>query len=88
MPETTVNKYDRFVFGQHNIRLAGQAFVVKPVSETPGKQKPAHKHFGPGILALYPAHVIASGGLIVNVCHKTNLRFVHESGTKQMSYMF
>jgi hypothetical protein len=34
VPKAAVNEYDRSVFSQNKIGLAGQSLVMKPVSET------------------------------------------------------
>ncbi len=72
MPKTPVYKYYRFVFRQHDIRFAGQRFYMQPVAETVFMQKPAHQHFGLGILTTYARHVVAPRffGMYIGHCVK------------------
>lgn len=74
MPEATMNEDDRFIFWQHQVGLAGQGFIVQFVPEALSMQKLPHQHFRFGVLALYLAHVITAGGLIVHICHGVNVR--------------
>jgi len=72
VPEAAVDKNNRFVFRQHNIRFAGQFFVVQPVTESFGEQKFSHKHLGLCILTPDPAHIVTAGCLVVHISHYPN----------------
>jgi hypothetical protein len=61
VPEATVNEYNRPVLWQLNVWFSGQLLVVKPKSKAFSKQKLPNKHFRLGVLALYLAHMPASG---------------------------
>ena len=73
MPKASVNENNRLVFRQDNIGFAGQVFYMEAVTVAMSMKKTAHEHFGLGILALYPAHVVAARGLVMYVCHKVKL---------------
>jgi hypothetical protein len=45
----------------HDVRPAGQAFVVQHVSHACGVQRPTHHHLGFGVLGLYASHLRAAG---------------------------
>ena len=79
MPEATMYKNNRPVFGKNNIWFAGQVFYVQPVTETISMQEPAHEHFGLGVLAFYAAHVVAAGCLVVYIGHGVKLRQISGS---------
>jgi len=42
---------------------------VEAVAESVGMKKAADNHFGFGVLAFDPAHIIAAGGFIVYIGH-------------------
>ena len=69
MPETTVYKNCSVILLKSKVRLARKLFQMQPVSETIFKQEFPDEEFRLGILCSYPAHVIASGFLVVYVCH-------------------
>ncbi|HVW16052.1 MAG TPA: hypothetical protein VHB54_19640 [Mucilaginibacter sp.] len=73
MPETPMYKYHGFIFGQYNVRFAGQVFHMQPVAETIFVQKLAHQYFRLGILTPYPRHIVAAGFLAVHVGHVVKL---------------
>lgn len=76
MPEATVYKYYRAVFGKNDIGFAGELFCMQSVTIAICMQEFTNEHFGLGVLALYPAHIIAAGRLIVHIGHKTKLNII------------
>ncbi len=52
MPKTAMYEDYRPVFGENNIRLAGQVLHMKSISKTHGMQDVSQEQFRPGILAL------------------------------------
>jgi hypothetical protein len=72
MPEAAMYKNNSSVFGQYHVGLAGQLFIVQPVTSTIGMQKFSHQHFGFGIGAADAAHVITTGFGTVHICHEVN----------------
>ena len=73
MPETTVNEYDGFVFGQNNIGFARQFFVIEFVTKTICEKKFPNQKFWLGVLAFDLAHVVTSGLFVVNITHATKV---------------
>jgi hypothetical protein len=73
MPEATVNKYHRFVFGQNKVGFSRQAFVMKFIPETLSMQKLPDLHFRFCVLAFDPAHIETSGYFVMDICHIANL---------------
>lgn len=69
MPEASVYKDHRFVFGEHDIGFAGKVGYVKAVTEAPGKEKPSHQQFGLGVGATDAAHVVTTGWYVVHIGH-------------------
>jgi hypothetical protein len=59
---------------QHNIGFPGQSFIVEPVPEAVGMQEAPHHHLGLRVLVANPAHVLAAGGFVVDVCHYVRMR--------------
>lgn len=43
MPEASIHKDHRLVFGEHDIRFAGKVFYVQAVAEALGKKEFAHQ---------------------------------------------
>ncbi len=70
MPETAVYKNEGVVFGEYNVWLAGELFGVQAVAEALCMQVAANQHFRLCVGAADAAHVIASGGGGVYVCHR------------------
>ena len=60
MPVTAVNKNDRVVSGQHDIRFAGEVFSVESVTVAIRPEPFAHHHLGAGVLPLDSGHVEAA----------------------------
>jgi len=56
MPETAMNQYDGIIFGQNDIRPAGQFAPMEPVPETKLVQAMPDQDFRSGILGPDPAH--------------------------------
>lgn len=50
MPKTTVYEYGCFIFGENNIRLAGQFPDIYSIAESSFKQLLSDKNLGFGIL--------------------------------------
>lgn len=69
MPKTTVYDNHWPVFGQHDIRLAGQFLDMNAVTEALGKKRPPDQKLRAGILAADPAHDCTSLFLTENVGH-------------------
>lgn len=70
MPETTINKYNRFILQKNQVRLARQSLVMKFVSETFCEQKLSDENFRFCVLAPDPRHIKTSGFFIMNICHR------------------
>lgn len=60
MPETTVDKNNRLVFLQHNIRRSGQFTVVDTIAQTSGEKILPHNHLRLGVLSLDSRHTTAA----------------------------
>ncbi len=69
MPEASMHKNDRFVFGKDNIRFSRQSFIVKFVAKPLRMQKPAYQHLRPGILRFYLLHIKATLFCCVYISH-------------------
>ncbi len=74
VPEASVDENGGPVFLKDNVGRTGQFLHIEPVSESAGKQEPAHKKFGLGILAPYALHAFATLLGIHFVCHKAKVR--------------
>ena len=70
MPEAAVDKYDCFVFWQHNIWCSCKMTRVYPISESLGKQIFPNQKLRFGIAAFNPAHIITTGCGIMNISHR------------------
>lgn len=60
MPETAIDKNDRFVLGQHDIRLTGEIADMQAKSEAMRMKVPANKQFRLCILTTDTAHIVAA----------------------------
>jgi hypothetical protein len=69
MPEATVDKDNRLISGQHDIRFARQVRRMQTKSVTHCVQQAAHTQLRSGITGLNPAHQFASLARIENVSH-------------------
>ena len=67
MPEATMNKNDGAIFGQDDVRAAGQILAVQPEAKTGCVQKRTHNHFGFGALALDIRHHAAAGCFVDDI---------------------
>lgn len=74
VPEAAVYKYTGPQPRQYNVRLSGQVCTVKPETESVGMQKPAHQHFGFGVLPPYGRHHLRPAGGI-NYVHLAPFRY-------------
>lgn len=70
MPETTMDKYNRFIFREDKVWLARQHFIMKFIPETITKEEFSDDNFRFCVLAPDHGHIITSGFLIMNVCHE------------------
>jgi len=69
VPKTSMYKNYSFIFWQHNIRLPRQPLHMQPIPVPVFMQKPAHQHFGFGILAPDARHIVAAGCFGVYIGH-------------------
>lgn len=74
MPEAAVYKYTGPQPRQYNVRLSGKVRAMKPETESVGMQKPAHQHFGFGVLPPYGRHHSRPAGRI-NYVHLASFRY-------------
>ena len=74
MPKTTVNKDDRSVFRQHNVRPAGKGFSMQPEAITHPMQKTADRQLRSGVLPMNSRHDGATLGRSKNVGHLAEFR--------------
>jgi hypothetical protein len=51
MPETTVNEDDRFPFGEYEVRLSGQPFVVQAEPQAQPMEDPPDDVFRASVLS-------------------------------------
>lgn len=77
MPETAVYKDDGFVFGQHNVGMAGQLFIMQSVTVALCMEELPHQQLGFGVGAAYLRHVVASCFLIMHIGHGVKVCFNH-----------
>jgi hypothetical protein len=73
MPETAVNKYNRFIFWENKVWLARQHFIMKFIPESIAKQEFSDHDFRLCVPAPDHGHIITSGFPVVNVCHEFSL---------------
>ena len=59
VPKASVNEDDRFVFGQHDVGLAGKFFVADAEAQSFCKQKFPNQYLGLGVLAMDCRHTAA-----------------------------
>jgi len=71
VPETAVNKNYGFIFGENNVGFSGEGFYIQPVTESVGKQKLLHEHFGLCVFPFYAAHIVGAGSGVVYVGHRS-----------------
>jgi hypothetical protein len=69
MPEASVDKHDRSVLGQHNVRPAGKVLSVEDKAKTVAVQPSPNNQFGPSIDASDAAHHLATLGARENISH-------------------
>ena len=69
MPETTVYKDHRLIFGKNNIRFSWKTSVIFSVSESLRKQVFSDKFFWFSILSTNTGHIIASGFRRMDIGH-------------------
>ena len=69
MPEAAMHKDDGLVFAQHQVRFAGEFFIVQPVTKAICMQEFTHQHFRLRILAFNAAHIVATGCYAVYIGH-------------------
>src|SRR5262249_15924595 len=60
MPETAVDKNNRLIFAEYDVRLPREVITVKPESETIGEQYFTNKKLGLRVLRPNPAHIVAA----------------------------
>ena len=74
MPETAVDEDDCFVFGQHDVGMAGELFIMQPVAKALRMQILPHEHLGLGVAAFYLRHIVAARSLAVHIGHDANVK--------------
>lgn len=69
MPEAAMDEDDRIVLRQHDVRLAGYALDVQPVSEAQRMQGSPKSQFRLRALPANARHHAGSGLTVDNICH-------------------
>lgn len=69
MPEATVNKDDRPIFGEYDVRLARELVVVKLVPVAQCVEAASNDEFGLCILATNTRHHAAAGNTVDDIRH-------------------
>ena len=70
VPETAVNKDSRSVLAHDDVRLAGYALDIEPVSVPVCPQPSSHDHFRLGRFAAYMRHAAMALSGCENIGHK------------------
>jgi hypothetical protein len=81
MPETAVHEDARPVPTQHDVRLAGQSWVVQSVAEAQTEEELPHNHLRLRVLAFYGSHVIVALFCGVYVGHTVVMLFGNDQVT-------
>lgn len=69
VPETSVDKHDRAVSGENEVRPARESPQVQPVPEAAGMEITPHQHLRASVLATDRRHHSRAGCRINYVCH-------------------
>ncbi len=69
MPETPVDKDDRIIFWQDQVRFTGKTFVVKPVTESFSEKRFSYHQLWLGVLSTDAGHHAATRLLANNISH-------------------
>ena len=58
MPKASVDKDDRTIFAQHDVRMPGQPRMIEPIAKPSAKQEFPHHHLWFGVPPMYRSHAM------------------------------